>query len=275
MMRFALLLFAAAALHAQDVAEIVKRSLEHEQWNPKPPRDYVWTEDAEERSFDASGKVIKITTQTREVMAMYDEQFTKLIRKNGKPLTDAQTRSEQAKFDNALRKREHESPEAKAKREKAEQKADAEDLFCRTEFGKLFTFKLMGTETIRERPAWIVGADASPDAPAKCGDNQIARKFHVRLWIDQTDYRWTKVVADSIAPLAFGKVLVRMPAGAIHVTTEEVRMADGLWAPSRDWQRYDAKLMGLKTLHQEDTTVYRDYRKFQTESRIVTAGDGK
>jgi hypothetical protein len=275
MMRFGLLLAAAAALHAQDVGEIVRRSLEHEQWNPKPARDYVWIEDNEERSFDAAGKIVKTTSQTREVMAMYDQQYARLIRKNGKPITDAQARSEQAKFENALRKREHESAEAKAKREKAEQKTDAEDLFCRTEFETLFTFKLTGAETIRERPAWIVDADAPPDAAAKCGDNQVARKFHIRLWIDQTDYRWAKVVADSVAPLTFGKVLTRMPAGAIHVTSEEARMADGQWVPLRDWQRYDVKLMGLKTLRQEETTAYRDYHKFQTDSRIVTMGDGK
>jgi hypothetical protein len=274
MMRFFLLL-AAAALHAQNVGEIVRRSLEHEQWNPKPARDYVWTEDNEDRSFDAVGKVLKTTSQTREVMAMYDQEYTRLISKNGKPLSEAQARSEQAEFENALRKRAHESQEAKAKREKAEQKADAEDLLCRTEFGKLFTFKLAGAETIRERPAWIVDADAPLDAAAKCGDNQVARKFHIRLWIDQTDYRWAKVVADSVAPLTFGKVLTRMPAGAIHVVTEEVRMADGQWVPARDWERYDVKLLGLKTLRQEETTVYRDYHKFQTDSRILTMGDGK
>ena len=269
-----LLLAAAAALQAQNALEIVTKSLEHDGFNAKPSRDYVFVKKDQERHFDAKGKVVGDASLTVEVAVLYDQPYERLIEKNGKPLPPDKQRAEQAKFDKAIEKRQHETPEQKAKREETERKMDAEELSCRAELAKTFTFRLTGTEVVNGRPAWVIQADPIAAATPRCGDNKIAKKCHLRLWIDQEDARWAKLEAETDEPVSLGLFLVKAPKGA-KFSYDQIRLDAGVWMPTREYGRYDVKVAMVKTVHMEETTTYWNYHKFQADTRIVSVGEVK
>jgi hypothetical protein len=53
------------------------------------------------------------------------------------------------------------------------------------------------------------------------------------------------------------------------MTFEQRRVHDEVWLPSHAWMRLGARVALVKKLDAEVEVLWRDYRKFQTDSRIT------
>ena len=258
-------------MHAQTAQEIVQRSLERDSFHFEPPPDYVYTLESVTRMFDKSGRVTSTGSESYEVMVLYGETYRRRISKDGKPLAVDKQRKEQAKFDKGIEKRQRETPEQTAKREAARRRAAAEELACRQEFARVFSFRLAGGEPVNGRAAWLIEAEPIHSAAPKCNDNKMAGKFHIRLWIDQAELRWSKVEAVSFEVWSAGLLVARAAKGA-RMEYEARRVDADTWLPAREQVRADIKVGLVKTLHMEETATYSRYRKFGVDSRIVAVG---
>ena len=153
---------AARPSPAPSAGGILRQWLKYDSPELDLAHDYIWLENKEMKILRKDGSAFDTTTETREVMNLYDAKYERLIRKNGKDLSPDKARKEQARFDKAVEKRAHETPQAKAKREEAERKDAAESLVCEEEFLKAFDYRLAGSAAVNGRPAWIVDADPAP-----------------------------------------------------------------------------------------------------------------
>jgi hypothetical protein len=113
--------------------------------------------------------------------------------------------------------------------------------------------------------------EASPTAGESplCEGMKKIKRFRLAIRIDQQEAQWARVEADNVAPVTARAILIRAPAGAMHVTFEPTRRDDGAWLPAHMQVRVDAKAMPMAKLRLEVETTYGNYRKFQAESRIV------
>jgi hypothetical protein len=257
---------------AVSAREIVTRSLQFEMlfglFDFVPPPDYLCLVELAGRPADASGKRAH-SYDSWETMSLYGETFQRLIRKNGEELAPDKARAEQARFDKAVEKRAHETPEAQAKRQKAERRFQAERDACRQEFLRIFDFRLAGQEVVGDRPSWVIDASPVPNSAPRCGDLKTLSKFHFKIWIDQTESRWGRFEADNIAPITWF-LWSRQPAGGIHLTSEQTRSGEGVWLRTRDQYKINGKVPSPI----EMTITYSGYRKFQADSRIMPV-DGR
>jgi hypothetical protein len=212
--------------------------------------------------------VKKTITETHEVMTLYDQEYLRLVSKDGKPLPPARERAEQVRFDKAVDQRAHESPAAKAKREDAERSRAAHNLVCDSEFLKLFQFRLEGSAEMNGRPAWIVEIQPLPGIAPTCEETRFLSRLHYRVWVDQADFRWTQSQGDNIAPITWGKFLLRVPTGQLHFTFQQRRLSEGVWVASQMDIREDPRVLFAK-VHIQVIETYSNYRKFQSDSRIV------
>jgi hypothetical protein len=207
------------------------------------------------------------------VMHLYGRQFTRLIAKDGNELPAAKAREEQARFDKAVEKRKQEqaqqTAEAKGRRQDARRKRDAEQLLCQEEFLKMFEPTVTGSETVNGRAAWTVELRPLSNTALRCGDLKILTKFNFKLWIDQAEYRWARFEGENIAPVSWGKILIRVPADGLHVVVEQARHEDGAWLESEERVKVSARLLLAAAFRLDDRTVYSNYRKFQAESRVL------
>jgi hypothetical protein len=255
--------------------EIVQRSLQFETlfglFDFGPPPDYLCLVELAGRPVDAGGHPIH-TGNTWEMMRLYGETFQRLIRKNGEELAPDKARAEQARFDKAVEKRAHETPEAQAKRQKAEGKVQAERDACREEFAGTFDFRLAGQEVVGGRPSWVIDASPVPNSAPRCGDLKTLSKFHFKIWIDQTEFRWARFEGDSIAPITWF-LWPRQPAGGIHLASEQTRYGEGVWLRTRDQYKMNFKTLMVSS-PMEITITYSGYRRFQADSRILPV-DGR
>ena len=144
---------------------------------------------------------------------------------------------------------------------------------CEKEFLDIYDARVTGTEDVNGRAAWIVELDPKPNPAPKCGYLKIMSRFRAKLWIDQQEYRGAKWEADNIAPVTWGAVLMRFPTGGLHVSFEERRHEDGVWLPLQEKYKVNLKALLFVNVRVDVRSNYYDYRKFQSDSRILPVGN--
>ncbi|MEJ5366839.1 MAG: hypothetical protein WHT08_00885 [Bryobacteraceae bacterium] len=251
-----------------DPAEIVRRSVERDRLNFERANDYSYIQHTEQRRLDKNGRVVKVESRTYDVIVLDGEPYEKLIAKDGKPLPEAEARKEQEKLDRELSRRRSENPESRSRRLRELEKRRREGREFAQEIPEAFQFRLAGEEILDGRPVWVIDAEPRPGFKPKARRADLLPKFRGRLWIDQQDYQWVRVEAETIAPVSFGWILARLDPGA-RMTFEQRRVHGEVWLPSHARMQLGARLALLRKIRAEVEVSWRDYRKFQSESRIT------
>lgn len=266
----ACVLLPVCGLHAQDPdpLEIIRRSVEKDRLNFERANDYSYVQHTEQRQFGRGGRVSKSESRTFDVLVIDGEPYEKLIAKDGKPLSESEARKEQEKLDRELARRRQEKPEQRARRLTEREKRRREGREFAQEIPEAFTFRLAGQETLDGRPVWVIDAEPKPGFKGRAKRSDLLTKFRGRLWIDQQDYQWVRVEAETIAPVRFGWILAKLDPGA-RMRFEQRRVHGEVWLPSHAWMRLAARVALVKRLDAEVEVFWRDYRKFQTDSRIT------
>lgn len=265
-MRLAILAAAVAAtVCGQTAAEIVKRSVDRDSDNFARQKNYTYLEREQDREFDARGAVTKTESQTSEILILGGRPYERLVAKNDKPLPEKDARREQEKMDRELARRRNLSESEKAKLEKER----AENRKFMRELPDAFTFRLDGEETISGKPAWMIDAEPRPGFKPKTLQARVLAKVRGRIWIDKGEYQWVKSQAQVLDTISLGLALFRLaPGGSIEF--EQTRVNDEVWLPSHVLIRADARIAYVKKIRTEIELTYKNYRKFQSDSKIVS-----
>jgi hypothetical protein len=248
-----------------DALAIIHKSLDRDFYNFSPVKDYTYVQREEDREYDGNGNLKKTESSTDEVLILAGRPYEKQIAKDDKPLSEKDARKEQEKQDKELVKREHMSASDRAKVEK---EREEERTYLR-EIPDAFNFRVTGEENVSGQPAWVIQADPKPGYQPKDSKAKVLAKVRARFWIAQHEYRWVRIQAEAIEPLSFGLGLFRIAAGGLFVF-EQKRVNGEVWLPSHVLIRGDARLAYLKKVHGEIEVTYRDYKKFQTDSKILS-----
>ena len=255
-------------LDAQDPLEIVRRSVERDWTDYASVKNYTYSERTEIRRYTAAGKVSDSRVETHEILILSDRPYERLIARGDRPLSQSEARKEQAKLDREVAKRENESEARRSEYEKQR----AEDRAFIREIPDAFNFRLDSEENISGQPAWVIDAEPKPGYRAVHSNAKIFSKIRAKIWIEQATYHWVKVDAEAIDTLWFGLGLLRVaPGGTLHF--EQTRVNEEIWLPSRILVRADARVALVKKVRAELDIRYSDYRKFQSDSHIVSDRD--
>jgi hypothetical protein len=263
-----MLLLLAAVARADDAGDIVRRSLDRDLLNFERLKNYTYQERIEEREYDGKGKLKKTDIETSEILILGGRPYARQIARNDKPLSEKDARKEQEKVDKELAKRQNESSAEKAQHEKAR----AEQRKFMHEFTEAFNFRILAEENVSGKPAWKIEAEPKPGYRPQDSKAKIFLKVRGKVWIDQADYQWVKAEGEATGTLSFALGMFRIASGG-SLSFEQTRVNDEVWLPTRIKIRGDARLAYLKNVHGEVDITYRDYKKFQTDSRIVTVED--
>ena len=253
---------------AQDAREIVKRALAAWERNDRLMMDYTWKVHNDVRELDSHGQVKSDHSTLDEVLFIGGKRYFRPLEKDGKPLPAEQEKSEEAKLERAVRDA---SRLSEAEHEKRIDEAERERLKRREQFRDVpdaFDFMLVGETPIEGRKTWEILATPRPGYHGKFGG--IFRNVDGRLWIDEQDYEWTKVEAEVLDNFSLGWFLARVNKGT-HISFEMTRVNDEIWAPGHFALTASARIALMKKINAEQDLTFSDYRKYQTDSRIVSS----
>ena len=247
-----------------DAADIIRHSVDRDAYNFERFKNYTFLERVEERRYGRNGGLCSNEIETYEFMVLGDRPYGRLVERDDKPLSAKETRKEQEKLDKEQSKRQRESASDKAK----EDKDRTEQRTYLREIPEAFNLSIQGTEEIGGRAVWVIGAQPKPGYKPKLKRAELLTKLRGKIWVDQADYQWVKAEVEVIDPISFGLGLIKLAPGA-RLNFEQVRVNEEVWLPAHVGIRADARVAYLRKLREEVDITYRDYKKFQADSRIV------
>lgn len=264
-------LFACPVL-AEDAASIVRRSVERDRVNFERVRDYTFLERTVVREYDGRGRLKKTESETFDVLILGGRPYKQLTAKDDRPLSPAEAAKAEATFDKEMRKRQTETEKQRAKQAAKEEKERREARAFLAEVPEAFNFRMAGEEKVDGLPVWVIDAEPRAGFKSKVRRGDLLSKFRGRVWIAQGDLQWVRVEAETIGTVSFGLFLARLGPGA-RLSFEQRRVNDEVWLPSRATTRLDARVALLKRFNAEVDVEWKQYRKFQTDSRVVGAAE--
>ncbi len=258
-------ILASSAL-CQDPVEIMRKSTERDLTNYERLKKYTYKERNQTRDYEKDGKINSSHSKKDEIIVLSGQTHKRLIARDDKALSSNEARREQQKLDREVDKS-RDMPAAEKVRidkQRAQQRK-----FLR-ELPDAFTFKLSGQEDVSGRPAWVVEADPKPGFHPKDSRANLLANIRGKVWVDQAEYQWVKGEAEVIDTFSLGFMLLRIAPGG-RISFEQTRVNDEVWLPVRFSLRADARVALVKNIRAAIDVTYRDYKKFQADSRIVAA----
>jgi hypothetical protein len=251
-----------------DVNELVRKAIDREVRHQRQLSNYTWQERSV--SHETDGK-----RQRRErlwdVFNVDGTSYRRLIERDGKPLSVDEARKEQEKLDKEIARRRNETESQRRKRIEAERKDREEGIRFREEVMRAFTFRIEGEEKIDGYTAWRVAGDPRPGFQPKSREGKILNKIRGHIWIEKQSNEWLKFDVVTLDKITFGGFLAAVQPGATMMA-RQMRVNDELWHP--EWFRVTLNARALwKKVDAEVEQTFRNFRKFQTESRILEVSE--
>lgn len=251
-----------------DPKEIVRRSVETDHRNWERARNYTCQQREVEKRLGKHGEVKSTEIRTYDVNFYYGEEYSRLVQKDDKPLTEQEQKKEDEKLEKFLAKlrnqseEEHEKRLAKEKKEREEARAFLRDAV------NAYDFTLAGEENVGGAEAWVIEAAPRKDFHPTQPHADILSKIKGKVWIEKREYNWVKVEAESFDTISFGLFLFRIHKGA-RFSFEQLHMNDEVWLVRRFYINGGARLALLKNEAVEQEDIFSDYKKFVTSTRIL------
>ena len=267
-MAMALAIACVAMGQTPDAHEIVERSVKAGEENWKIARNYTFLERTEERRLDSAGQVKSKEVKTYDITLLEGSPYDRLVERDDHPLPPGEEKKEQEKLEKSIAERMKETPAERERRIADYEKRRKRQQETMHEVAEAFDFRIAGQDRVDGREMWIVDAKPRRGYHARSRDAKILPHVRGRLWIDQKTYDWVKLDAEVIDSLTWGLFLVRLDKGA-HIAIDETRVNDEVWLPRWISITASARLGIFKQLRVQQETTYKNFRKFQTDSRIV------
>lgn len=251
-----------------DPKEMVRRSVETDHRNFELARNYTCQQREVEKRLGKHGEVKSTQIKTYDVNFYHGQEYSRLIRKNDQPLSDAEQKKEDEKLDKFLARlrnqseEEHEKQLAKEKKQREEARAFLRDVV------NAYDFRLAGEEKVGGEDTWVIEATPRKDFHPTQPHADILSKIKGKLWIEKREYNCVKVEAESIDTISFGLFLFRIHKGA-RLSFEQVHLNGEVWLVRHFYINGGARLALLKNEAVEQEDTFSDYKKFVTTTRIT------
>ena len=263
---------ASGAVPSEQIRELLRHAEEKDIANDKQQRDYTYIEREEQHHLDGHGAVKKVESRTSEILEIYGEPVERLTAKDYQPLPADEAKKEDAKIQKIIDKRKNESEDTRRKRLEKEEKSREEDRKFVLEVADAFNFRLVGSEVIDGHDAWVLDGQPRPGYEPKSREAKMLTKFKGRVWIDKSETQWVKLDITAIDTISVGWVLARIHKGT-RILVEMTRVNDEVWLPKHVQFHVDVRLALFKNLDEDVELIYRDYKKFRTNTRITMVGE--
>ena len=255
-------------LSQQQMQELLRVVAQKDEENNKYLKNYTYIEREVQDKLDGKGNVKSTETHTYEILEIYGEQVQRLIAKDDKPLSDKDKAKEEEKIQKVIDKRKNESDGDRKKREEKEEKEREDGRKFVREVADAYNFKLVGTEAVGGREAWVIDGEPRPGFEPKMKEAKFLPKFHGRVWIDKSDLQLAKMNVECLDTVSWGVFLARFHKGS-RFMLEQTRVNDEVWLPLHLEAKIDVRVALVKNFDVGFEQSFRDYKKFGSSTKIV------
>ncbi|MEO8258979.1 MAG: hypothetical protein ABI868_16655 [Acidobacteriota bacterium] len=227
----------------------------------------------ERRADVRVSKLAKVSTGPVKVYQVYPgaediETYRRLIEVDGRPVPrdelDKQDRERQREVMDAVARRQRESPRDRDKRLARREQAEREEQRVIDELFQIYTFTMVGRQTVDGRPAIALDFVPGGSLVPKTDAGKLMKKVRGRVWVSEGDYQVARVQAEMLDDISVLGFLGKLYKGTT-ASFERRKVNDEIWLPAE--ARFDGSGRAFVRKFQVGSVVqYSDYRKFSVET---------
>lgn len=236
--------------------------------------NYGFTETRIERDLDKNGNLINKDSEKRSLSFYKGYRISRLIEKNGKPLSA----DDQAKEDRDAAKQVAEIEKKIAEKERREQinvtKSNAADGERRITLADALRNSLLVNprrERFAGRDVIVFDYEPNPAAKPKTRTEKIFALCTGAVWVDANSKQVVRL--DAELTKSVGNFIGKAKRGA-SFTLENELVNNEIWLPSRADVNFQIKIL-FAGFTINNLIKYGDYKRFETEVKSATVGDDK
>jgi hypothetical protein len=234
-----------------DASTIIQRSVEANKadWKAAPEYQYF------ERDKESDGG-----TKTHLVLMIEGSPYQRLVKVNGKPISEQQQKEEQEKLNEVVKERKNESADAKAKRVEQYEKDRKRDHDLMQQLTMAFDFKLHSETKLDGHDVYVLLATPRPGYQPPNTETRVLTGMKGKLWIDKKTFQWVKVEAEVVHPVSIEGFLARVEPGT-RFELEKTPVGDGVWLAKHFAMKAHARILEVFHHNEHADETYFGYKK--------------
>jgi hypothetical protein len=233
--------------------------------------NYSYTRKTTARELGKDGVLREKDSETYQLSFYKGNRISRLIEKNGKPLSEKQQADEDEKVQKYL---------AEIEKKIARKAPEMDENNRRLSIAEILRASLLKNprrERFRNRDVVVFDFEPNPDFDMKNAKSML--KFFGKvggvMWIDEKDRQVVRIEASLFDSFKIGGgLLANLKKGATFMMEQE-RVNDEIWLPSTVDVNMSVKVFMIKGIDLNQTVRYYNYRKFSTEVTDTKIDDVK
>jgi hypothetical protein len=256
-----------------DLKALFKEIDDNQKAIDKLKENYAGSQSEEETEFEGDGKVKKHEVNEYTFFYLGGNEITTLVKKDGKPLSDAELKKENEKTQKRIE--EHEKREAKkeAKGEKAKEEGENDEgdepgieIFLRAS-----QFVNPRRERFRGQDVLVFDFEPNPEFKPHKLVERLAQKLAGVVWVDEKAHDVARLEAYFTGDMKFaGGLLANLQKGTSFVY-EQAFVNNEVWLPTYLEAHIGVRFLLVKGIKASVVTRYWDYKKFNVETLSTIA----
>jgi hypothetical protein len=239
------------------IPQLMKEVREHQKALDKVRENYTFTRLITVEEMDSKGKVTKTEGQEYEVFFVHGHGIARMVKKDGKPLTDEEQKKETERVTKAVEKAENPPPEP----HKEGQNINMLHILA------VADARNPRRENFRGRSTLIYDFVGRKDLKAQGLSEDLSKKLQGTIWIDETDRQVARLEAAIIDNFHLGGgVLINIQKGSRFIFDQALVNGE-IWLPSSTEGTVQARVLLVKGVHQHFTERDYDYKRFHAEAQ--------
>jgi hypothetical protein len=225
--------------------------------------DYAGSRAEEETEYESDGRIKKRELREYTFFYLDGDEISTLVKKAGKPLSDAEQKKENESVQKAIREHRKRQAQKKAKEEGKGDKGDDPGIET---FLRASRFLNPRRERFRGQDVLVFDFEPNPDFKARKLEEKVVQRLAGVIWIDEKAHDVARLEAYFVDDFKMaGGLLAKLQKGTTFVF-EQGFVNGEVWLPTYFEAHIGARFLLIKGVKINMVTRYSDYKKFDVET---------
>jgi hypothetical protein len=257
---FSLLLAAAAFGNEIPLSELAHRAVMKYIEGSNVTAEYDYESWSRERKLASDGTVKEDQSARYRVTWRDGFRVSYQVEQNGQPVSAEQMKKQEAQVEKRLAELRRIPPAEMAKRRAESAKKRAERLEFLKEFPNAFDFRIVERTTLNQRPVSVVEFTPKPGYRPSSMRAKLFTKIRGKVWMDREELQMVRLEAEAFDDISIGGFLANVGKGTFFKITQQ-RLDANIYVPETRHIRYAARLMLVKSMHEEEEERFWGYQR--------------
>lgn len=238
------------------IPQLMRQVVDHQKQLEKVRENYTYSVLQESEELSAKGQVTKTETQEAEVFYVNGHEISRLVKKDGKPLTDQEQKKETELVNKAVEK---------AGKTPSDQPLEGRAITV-SRLLEIMDVRNERRENYRGRPAIVFDFVGRKDAKTHGLAEDASKKLRGTLWIDEADRQIAHldVMFNDNFHVAGGLVANIQKGSNFHF--DQAKVNGEIWLPTNAEGSVQLRVLLVKGYRQHFTEHEYDYKRFRVNA---------